>query len=217
MNSLKVGVIGSGQVAKTLADGFLKYGHSVMMGSRDKNKLTDWKNKSGGKGQIGSFADAAKFGEVVVIAVKGTAALKAVEETGVENLKAKIVIDVNNPIADEAPVNGVLKFFTGPNESLMEKIQTLLTGSHVVKAFSCIGNPYMINPLFPGGPPTMFICGNHDGAKQTVKDILTQFGWETADMGKAEAARAIEPLCMLWCIPGFKDNNWAHAFKWLKQ
>ena len=114
-------------------------------------------------------------------------------------------------------MNGVLKFFTGPNESLMEKIQALLPGSHVVKAFSCIGNPYMINPQFPGGPPTMFICGNSESAKQTVKDILTQFGWETADMGKAEAARAIEPLCMLWCIPGFSSNNWGHAFKLLKQ
>lgn len=217
MDTLKIGVIGSGQVAMVLANGFLKYGHSVMMGSRDKNKLTDWKNKSGGKGQIGSFADAAKFGEVVVIAVKGTAALEAVEEAGAGNLKGKTVIDVNNPIADEAPVNGVLKFFTGPNESLMEKIQALLPGSHVVKAFSCIGNPYMINPTFPGGPPTMFICGNSESAKQTVKEILTQFGWETADMGKAEAARAIEPLCILWCIPGFSSNSWGHAFKLLKQ
>ncbi len=217
MYTLKIGVIGSGQVAMVLANGFLKYGHSVMMGSRDMSKLTEWKNKSGGKGQIGSFADAAKFGEVVVIAVKGNAALKAVEEAGAGNLKGKTVIDVNNPIAEEAPVNGVLKFFTGPNESLMEKIQSLLPDAYVVKAFSCVGNSHMINPQFPGGPPTMFICGNSENAKQTVKDILTQFGWETADMGKAEAARAIEPLCMLWCIPGFSNNSWGHAFKLLKQ
>lgn len=217
MKSLKVGVIGSGQVARVLADGFLKYGHQVMMGSRDISKLNDWLIKSGEKGQTGSFADTAKFGEVVVIAVKGTAALKAVQEAGQENLKNKVVIDVNNPIAEEEPVNGVLKFFTGPNQSLLEMIQSAVPEAHVVKAFSCIGNPYMINPQFPGGPPTMFICGNSDSAKQNVKDILTQFGWETADMGKAEAARAIEPLCMLWCIPGFTSNSWGHAFKLLKQ
>lgn len=217
MNSLKVGVIGSGQVAQVLANGFLKYGHTVMMGTREPSKLNEWLKKSMGKGKVGSFSDAAKFGEIVVIAVKGNAALKAVEEAGTGNLKDKTVIDVNNPIADEAPVNGVLKFFTGPNESLLEKIQAAAPGAHVVKAFSCVGNSHMVNPQFPGGPPTMFICGNDVSAKNTVKEILTQFGWETADMGKAEAARAIEPLCMLWCIPGFTSNSWAHAFKLLVQ
>jgi 8-hydroxy-5-deazaflavin:NADPH oxidoreductase len=63
----------------------------------------------------------------------------------------------------------------------------------------------------------MFICGNDEAAKRTVRGILDQFGWETADLGKAEAARAIEPLCMLWCIPGFLRNEWAHAFKLLRQ
>jgi hypothetical protein len=73
----------------------------------------------------------------------------------------------------------------------------------------------MVNPQFKGGTPTMFICGNDDVAKKAVAGILAQFGWETADMGKSEAARAIEPLCMLWCIPGFLRNEWSHAFKLL--
>jgi 8-hydroxy-5-deazaflavin:NADPH oxidoreductase len=73
----------------------------------------------------------------------------------------------------------------------------------------------MVNPSYKAGRPTMFICGNDDKAKATVAGICDQFGWETADMGKAEAARAIEPLCMLWCIPGFTKNEWTHAFKLL--
>jgi len=179
MKNLKVGVIGSGQVGQTLANGFLKFGHDVMMGTREKGKLKAWLEQSGGKGRVGSFAEAAQFGDIVVIAVKGSAVMKAVESIGENTVRNKIIIDVNNPIADEAPVNGVLKFFTGPNESLMEMIQAKWPQSKVVKAFSCIGHPYMINPQFSGGPPTMFICGNHDDAKQTVKDILEQFGWET--------------------------------------
>jgi hypothetical protein len=113
-------------------------------------------------------------------------------------------------------VNGVIKFFTDLNESLMEKLQKKAPEAHFVKAFSCVGNALMVNPKLAGGPPTMFICGNDAAAKAEVKKLLEQFGWETADMGAMEAARAIEPLCMLWCIPGFIQNSWMHAFKLLK-
>ena len=98
----------------------------------------------------------------------------------------------------------------------MEKLQKEFSGVKFVKAFNSVGAPLMINPKLPGGKPTMFICGNDEGAKKTVGGICEQFGWEVADMGKAEAARAIEGLCMLWCIPGFLRNEWGHAFKLLK-
>jgi len=111
----------------------------------------------------------------------------------------------------------VLKFFTTMNESLMEQLQRQFPDAHLVKAFNSVGAAFMINPQFEGGKPTMFICGNDAQAKKTVTGILDQFGWETADMGGAEAARAIEPLCMLWCIPGFLRNEWGHAFKLLKK
>jgi predicted dinucleotide-binding enzyme len=211
---MKVGVLGSGDVAKALAAGFLKHGHSVMMGTRDPAKLADWLARQRGA-QAGSFAEAAKFGEVVVLAVKGTVADDALRAAGGANLAGKPVIDATNPIADAPPVNGVLKFFTNLDESLMERLQREFTQAHFVKAFNSVGNAFMVNPQFAGGKPTMFICGNDEAAKQTVRDILEQFGWETADMGKAEAARAIEPLCMLWCIPGFLRNQWSHAFKLL--
>ena len=212
----KVGIIGSGQVGQVLADGFLKHGYSVKIGSRDVSKLSDWKAKAGGNGSIGTFSDAARFGEIVVLAVAGNGAEEAVRQAGPENLRNKTVIDVTNPISKEAPVNGVLKFFTSLDESLMEKLQLLVPDAHFVKAFSSVGNALMVNPNLPGGPPSMFICGNNDEAKKEVGAVLKQFGWETEDSGKVEAARAIEPLCILWCIPGFLKNDWMHAFKVLR-
>ena len=209
---MKVGVLGSGDVAKTLASGFLRHGHDVMMGTREPAKLKEWAGKNP-KGKVGSFADAAKTGELVVLAVKGTASAEALRAAGASNLSGKTVVDVTNPIADAPPTNGVLKLFTSLDESLMERLQGEFAGAKLVKAFNSVGSACMVNPEFKGGPPTMFICGNDTGAKKTVTGILEQFGWETADMGKAEAARAIEPLCILWCVPGLLRNDWTHAFK----
>ena len=213
---MKVAVLGSGDVAKTLAAGFLKHGHQAMLGSRTPEKLSDWKTQNS-QGSTGTFAAAAAFGELVVLAVKGGAALDALSVAGAKNLVGKTVIDACNPIAEAPPVNGVLKFFTSLDESLMEKLQHEFAGANFVKAFNSVGAGLMVNPQFAGGKPTMFICGNSEAAKKQVGGILDQFGWEIADMGTAEAARAIEPLCMLWCIPGFRSNDWTHAFKLLKK
>lgn len=212
----KIAILGSGQVGQVLADGFLKHGHEVMRGSREPAKLADWKAGAGGKAQVGTFSEAATWGEIVVLAVKGTAASAAVELAGVANLAGKTVIDATNPIADAPPEHGVLRYFTDMNESLMERLQKQAPAAHFVKAFSSVGNAFMVNPSFPGGPPTMFICGNDAGAKAQVKQILDQFGWDTADMGAVEGARAIEPLCILWCIPGLSGGSWTHAFKLLR-
>jgi predicted dinucleotide-binding enzyme len=211
---MKVGILGSGDVAKALAAGFLKHGHQVVLGTRDQGKLGDWLAEHREARAAGS-SEAAKFGELVVLAVRGTVALEALRAAGAANLAGKPVIDATNPIADTPPVNGVLKFFTNLDESLMEGLQREFAQAHFVKAFNSVGHPLMVNPQFKGGKPTMFICGNDEAAKKTVRGILDQFGWETADMGKAEGARAIEPLCMLWLIPGFLRNEWSHAFKLL--
>jgi predicted dinucleotide-binding enzyme len=211
---MKVGVLGSGDVAKTLAGGFLKHGHTVKLGSRSPAKLAAWSAQARGS-SVGTFAEAAEFGELVAVAVKGNAAVEALTLAGAKNLAGKTVIDACNPIEDAPPDKGVLRFFTNINESLMETLQRQFSGAHFVKAFNSVGAPCMVNPQFEGGKPTMFICGNNEGAKKQVAQINDQFGWETADMGPAEAARAIEPLCMLWCIPGFTRNEWMHAFKLL--
>jgi predicted dinucleotide-binding enzyme len=209
---MKIGIIGSGAVAKALGAGFIKHGHEAMLGTRDPGKLADWLGKNPGA-QAASVAEAAKFGEAIVLAVKGTAALDALNLAGADNLTGKTVMDTTNPIAPEPPVNGVLKYFTGPNDSLMERLQVAFPPANFVKVFNSVGNTQMVNPSYREGRPTMFICGNNADAKASVKSILDQFGWETLDLGKVEAARAIEPLCITWCIPGFLNNEWTHAFK----
>ncbi|HKD61400.1 MAG TPA: NAD(P)-binding domain-containing protein [Terracidiphilus sp.] len=211
---MKVGVLGSGDVAKTLASGFLKHGHQVRIGSRSPAKLAEWSAGNPGS-TTGTFAEAAQFGEIVVLAVKGNVAAEALKLAGAQNLAGKTVIDACNPIEDAPPSDGVLRFFTDLNDSLMERLQRQFGEAHFVKAFNSVGAPCMINPQFAGGRPTMFICGNNEAAKKQVAKINEEFGWETADMGSAGAARAIEPLCMLWCIPGFTRNDWTHAFKLL--
>jgi predicted dinucleotide-binding enzyme len=211
---MNVGILGSGDVAKCLGAGFLKHRHDVTMGSRTPAKLADWA-KQHPKVRVASFQEAARTAELVVLAVKGGAAVDALRAAGAAGLAGKPVIDATNPIADAPPVNGVLKFYTSLDESQMERLQRQFEAARFVKAFNSVGSALMVNPDLPGGRPTMFICGNDEAAKKTVTGILDQFGWETADMGKAEAARAIEPLCMLWCIPGFLRNDWMHAFKML--
>ena len=211
----KIAVLGSGQVGQILAEGFLSQGHEVMRASRDPGKLAAWKEATKGA-KTGTFAEAASWADTVVLAVKGTAAEAALEQAGIGNLAGKTVIDTTNPIKDAPPINGVLAFFTNLDESLMERLQRKAPDARFVKAFSCVGGPFMVKPSLPGGPPTMFICGNDKGAKAEVTQILGQFGWDTADMGTVEAALAIEPLCMLWCIPGLSGGSWQHAFKLLR-
>lgn len=211
---MKVGVLGSGQVALVLARGFRSRGHEVMIGSRSVAKVQE--SAAGMGASAGTFRETAAFGELLVLAVKGTAAENALELAGAEEVGNKVVIDTTNPIADEPPVDGVLRFFTGPNESLLERLQTARPKARFVKAWSSVGSALMVDPVLPGGPPTMFICGDDAQARDSVATILRRFGWEVEDLGAAAAARAIEPLCILWCIPGFKRNDWAHAFKMLR-
>ena len=213
---MKVGIIGSGVVGQTLATGFVKHGHQVEVGTRESAKLKDWSAKNPGI-MVKSFAEVGAFGDVVVLAVGGAVAQQALALTGSNALEGKTVIDACNPIGGGPPVNGVLSFFTPQNESLMEQLQKAYPSAHFVKAFNSVGSGQMVNPKFAGGRPTMFICGNDEEAKKTVARILDQFGWDTEDMGAIEAARPIEALCMLWCIPGIGKNDWSpHAFKLLR-
>lgn len=186
------------------------------MGTRDPNDgdVKGWLQKNPGA-KAGSFADAAAFGELLLLAVKGQIVDKVIALAKPENFAGKTLIDVNNPIADTPPVQGVIAFTTGPNESLGEKIQALLPKAHVVKAFNSVGSGLMVNPHYEQGTPTMFFCGDNEGAKAKVADLIRQFGWEPLDCGGIVASRALEPLCMLWLIPGFLRNQWTHAFKLL--
>ncbi len=213
---MKVGVIGSGVVGQTLAAGFVKHGHDVEIGTREPAKLKEWAAKNAGV-RVKSFAEAAAFGDVVVLAVAGQVALEALKLIGPKELRGKTVIDACNPIGGGPPVAGVLSYFVGQNESLMERLQSAYPDAHFVKAFNSVGAGQMVNPDFGGLRPTMFICGNDAGAKKTAAAICNAFGWDAEDMGPVEAARAIEPLCKLWCIPGIGRGVWSpHAFKLLR-
>ena len=213
---MKIAVLGSGVVGEVLADGLLKHGYDVVRASREPGKLDGWLGKAGPRASTATFADAARDAEVIVLAVKGSVAIEALDLAGADHLQGKIIVDATNPIADAPPDNGVLRFFTSLDESLMERLQAHVPKARFVKAFSCVGNAFMVNPSFAGGPPTMFICGDDEAAKAWVIALLGQFGWDAADMGGVQSARAIEPLCMLWCIPGMRGGGWTHAFKLLR-
>jgi predicted dinucleotide-binding enzyme len=213
---MKIGILGSGGVAQTLGAGLLKHGHTVMLGTREPQKLADWGAKNAGI-KLGTNAETAAFAEVIVLAAKGTAAKASLQLAGEKNLAGKVVLDATNPIADGAPVNGVLPYFTSMNSSLMEQLQLDFPAAKFVKAFNSVGAGQMVNPSFKEGKPTMFICGNDAAAKKTASTICDQLGWEAMDMGAVEAARAIEPLCILWCIPGIGKGDWSpRAFKMLR-
>ena len=208
------GVLGSGEVGQTLAKGLKDHGYEVRIGSRTPSKLADFSKQTGI--QAGSFTEVARWGEALVLAVAGTGAEHALAMVGRDALRGKLVIDTTNPIGDAPPEGGVLKSFTAANTSLMEQLQRTYPEAKFVKAFNCVGVARMVDPDFHGTRPTMFYCGDDAGAKATVARILDQFGWEAEDMGGAVGARAVEPLAVLWCIPGFLRDSWTHAFHLLR-
>ena len=210
----RFGVLGSAVVGQTLARGLTAHGHDARIGSRSPDKLAEFSRTAAVP--AGTFAEVAVWAEHLVLAVAGTVALDVLAAADHANLRGKVVIDVTNPIAQAPPEDGVLRFFTGPNESLMERLQAAVPGARFVKAFNIVGNALMVNPQLPDGPPTMFYCGNDAAAKAVVVRLLDQFGWDAVDMGTAKAARAIEPLCQLWCIPGIREGRWTHAFRLLR-
>ncbi len=209
----KFGVLGSGEVGQELAKGLRDIGHEVRIGSRDPKKLAAYTAET--KIPNGTFAEVATWAEALVLAVKGSGAEGALRQAGLENLSGKLIIDTTNPTTEAPPQDGVLESFTGPNESLMERLQKAAPRARFVKAFNSVGSDLMVNPKFEGGKPTMFYCGNDPAARAETARVLDQLGWEPADMGTAVAARAIEPLAVLWCIPGFREDRWTHAFKLL--
>ena len=211
---MKIAMIGSGAVGQTLAAGFLRHGHQVRIATRDPGKLADFAKANPAVG-IGEIGDVAAWADLAVLSVKGTAAIAALAPAAAA-LAGKVVIDTTNPIADAPPQNGVLTYFTKANDSLGEQLQAAYPALRFVKAFNSVGSGFMVNPSFAGGKPTMFIAGNDERAKADVSAIIDQFGWETADMGSILSSRAIEPLCQLWCLPGFIRNEWNHAFKLVK-
>ena len=213
---MNIGILGSGEVGQKLGGGFIELGHRVKIGTRDPNqeKIKEWIKKSGDSASAGTFSQAAACGQLIVVATSWNGTLEAIRMCDPKDLVDKTVIDVTNPLDFSA--EGLPKLAVGYTDSAGEIIQRLLPEANVVKAFNTVGNPHMVHPEFPNGPPTMFICGNNDKAKKTViNEFLTKFGWESIDIGGIEGSRLLEPMAMLWISHYFQTNNGNHAFKLL--
>jgi predicted dinucleotide-binding enzyme len=218
MSKLKIGVLGTGDVGQVLASGFAALGHEVKLGSRDaaNPKAVEWAKKNGPNASAGTFADAAKFADVIILALLWTGTKNALELAGFENFAGKVVIDTTNPLDFSKGAPPTLS--VGTTDSAGEQIQRLLPKAHVVKCFNIVGNPHMVKPSFPDGKPTMFICGDDEGAKKTVTDLCTELGWAgTADIGGIAASRYLEPMAMVWISYFFKTGSGNHALALLKK
>jgi hypothetical protein len=213
---MKIGILGSGVVAHALAKGFLGLGDEVKLGAREAGNE---KNAAfvaahgGGKASAGTFADAAQFGEVVLLATLGTANESALAAAGPANLEGKVVIDTTNPLDHSS---GAPQLAYGWNDSAGERVQKQLRGAKVVKAFNTVGNALMVNPQLAGGPPDMFLAGDDKDAKAKVAEICRRFGWGVVDVGGIASSRYLEAMCLAWVMVGVNGGGWNHAFKLLR-
>jgi predicted dinucleotide-binding enzyme len=214
---MKIGILGTGDVGRALGTGFVSRGHEVMMGGRDaaSAKAKAWAASAGPRARTGSFAEAAAFGEAVVIATLWSGTENALTLAKPDAMAGKLVMDATNPLvfAPNAPPALAL----GHTDSGGEQVQRWLPKARVVKVFNIVGHTEMVDPAFEHGPPDMFYCGNDEAAKKQVAEFLTAFGWRSTDIGGIEGARVLEPLCILWVLYGFKTGAWRHALAMLRK
>ena len=216
MKNLKIGILGTGDVGRALGKGFVSLGCQVMMGSREagNEKSAAWAQSAGELASSGTFAQAAQFADIVVLATLWSGTENALKLAGHDNLAGKILIDTTNPL-NFGPQGPSLSI--GHTDSGGEHVQRWVPQAKVVKAWNIVGNPHMYQPNFPGGPPDMFIAGNDAEAKQRVGEILTAFGWHNIDLGSIEMSRYLEPLAMVWIMTYFRTKSGNHAIKLLRK
>jgi predicted dinucleotide-binding enzyme len=216
---MKVGIMGTGEVGQTLASAFLALGHEVLMGAREagNEKAEAWVAQAGTAACEGSFADAARFGEVVVLATLGTAAVEAIEMAGPENLAGTILLDATNPL--EFPAGAPPRLAIAGHDSGGERVQAAAPAALVVKCFNTVGSSLMFRPEIADGPPDMFICGNDATAKERVAALLADFGWGAVDIGGIESSRYLEAMCLVWLLHALASSppTWDHAFKLIRK
>jgi predicted dinucleotide-binding enzyme len=209
---MNVGILGSGDVAKALAKGFIARGDSVMLGTRDPSKLEAWRAAAGDRASAGSFAQAAQFGEWIVLATLGTAAQDAIAQAGAGNFSGKIVIDATNPLRFE---NGAV-FLAYCEPSNGERIARALPGARVVKAFNTVGNALMVHPDFHGPRGVMFLAGDDGDAKAAVAQLCREWNWEPSDVGGIEASGYLEAMCIVWVRHSVAMQQWNSAFTFVE-
>lgn len=211
---MKIGVFGTGDVGKSLANAFLALDHEVTLGARQEGNpvASDWAKGGGPRAKSGSFTEAAQFGEIIVLATLGTATPQAIEMAGVSHFDGKLVWDVTNPLdfSEGKPP----KLVGSVGTSAGEIHQRLLPNAQVVKVFNTVGNALFFRPKLQGElRGDMFLCGNNEAAKQRTAKLVRDFGWEPVDIGGIEASHYLEATCMVWIINAMKNSGWNRAFK----
>lgn len=209
---MNIGILGSGMVGRALAEGLVAKGHSVVIGTRDPGKLADWASGRAGV-TVGSFADAAAHGEIVVLATLWSGTEAALGLAGAARLEGKVVVDVTNPLTFGPGGPGLA---LGHTDSGGEQVQRWLPGARVVKAWNIVTASTMIAPRREEGLPDMFIAGNDAAAKTTVTELLASFGWPVTDLGGIEQSRLLEPFALLWVRLYVLTGKGTHAFKLLR-
>jgi hypothetical protein len=204
---MRIGILGSGDVAQTLGTAFAARGHEVTLGTRDAKKLEAWKQRAGPKASVGSFADAARHGEVLVLATLGAAADQAIDLAGAANFEGKLLIDATNQLSGSMPPDTLY----GLRDSIGARVQAKLPRAKVVKAFNTVPHVRMAEPRLPGA--RMLVCGDDAAAKRRVEALLRELGWAGAiDVGGIAEARFLEALTLLWVRAGIALGRWDHVF-----
>jgi predicted dinucleotide-binding enzyme len=213
---VRIGVLGSGDVGRTLGAGLRARGHEVMLGTREPGsvKAKAWIEEAGHGASAGTFAEAARFAELAILATAWSGTENAIRLADPRNLEGKVVIDATNPLA--MGPSGLILAVAG-NDSGGERVQRWLPGARVVKAFNTVGSLHMVDPQFPGGPPDMLLAGDDGEAKRTVGEIAASLGWPVIDLGGIEASRYLEPFAMVWITHAIRTKSRGHAFKLLRK
>lgn len=219
MANRTIGILGTGDVGRALGAGFCARGDRVVIGTRDPRdpkvaeRMGTFLARHRESAQLGAFAAAVEGAELVVIATAWSGTKSALDMAGgPAAFEGKVVLDATNPLVHTG--HGP-ELELGHTDSGGEQVQRWLPGAKVVKVFNIIGNAHMVDPKLPGGPPTMFFCGNDAGAKKVTSEIVSSFGHEPIDVGGIEGARLLEPMCILWVRYGLATKTWNHAFKLL--
>lgn len=215
---MKIGILGSGDVGRALGKGLAALGHQVMIGSRHPKAahLATWKESVGKRASTGNTTDAAKFGELLIVAVNWSG-IEEVLHHARPLAAGKIVIDITNPL-EPATEGDLPQLAVGHDISGGEIVQQLLPDSSVVKTLNIINYAHMSQPTYYEGTPIMFYCGNNPAAKEQVAKILDALGWKDAtDLGGIKNSRLLEPLCLLWLTYAKVHNSSEHAFAVLKR
>lgn len=195
---MKIGILGTGMVGEALGTKFTQLGHQVKMGSRTANNeaAAKWAKSAGNNASQGTFDDAARFGEMVFICLKGAVFLDVAKTLDSSTLAGKILVDVSNPLDFSHGMPPSLSICN--TNSLGEEVQKAVPSAKVIKTLNIVNCQVMVDPA-KGGNPTMLVCGNDAGAKQKISGLLKEMGWrDILDIGDIKSSRGTEMLLPLW-------------------